>query len=236
MVEKTARVQSNDPTNPSVVLTIKGTVKQLIELDPAFLSIRASKGEAVEGKVTLVNHDRSPLEILDVKSANQEFTTKLKTLQKGQRYELIVKLHPQAETGRVNTTLTVLTNNKKSPQVLIPVLVTIAARVEASPDKLIFGKIDRAAMEKNPRSGNSLHRSIIVRSQEKGFKVTKVESTLPFVQLELVSPAQQGLPYNVKVALVKEKLKKGPFNGMVIVRTNDKEFAELKIPLTGEVN
>lgn len=237
MVQKTATVQSNDPSQPTVVLTIKSTIKQLIDILPGpYLSIQANKGETAEGKVTLVNNDSAPLKILDVKSANQDFTTALKTLEKGQRYELEAKLNRTGEAGRFNTTLTVTTDNKKQAQLLIPVMVQIMARVEAYPEKLVYGQINLESIEKNPQGSYMLNRMISVRSQEKGFKVTKVETTLPFVQPELVTPAQEGQPYSIKVTLAKDKLKKGPFSGTIIVRTNDKEFAEMKIPLTGEVN
>jgi hypothetical protein len=77
---------------------------------------------------------------------------------------------------------------------------------------------------------------ITILTQEKGFQVTAVETTLPFAHAELIAPAQEGQPYSIKVSLAKDELPKGPFNGMIIVRTNDKEFAELKIPIEGEVN
>jgi hypothetical protein len=237
-VQKSATVHSNDPTNPMVTLAIKGTVKQLIDILPSpYINIRVSKGEPVEGTVTLVNNDRSPLQILEVKSSNPEFTTHLKTVEKGQRYELQAKLNSAtAASSRFNTTLTVTTNNKKQAQVVIPVLAMIAARVEAFPERLTFGRLNLASLENNPQSNVLLNRTITVRSLVPEFKVTKVESSLPFVQLQLVTPQRQGSPYNVRVALVKEKLKKGPFDGTVVLRTNDKEFGELKIPLSGEVN
>jgi hypothetical protein len=238
LVQKTATVQSNDPAKPMMTLTLKATIKQLIDIQPSpFINIRVSKGEPVQGTVTLVNNGNSPLKILDVKSANPEFTTKVKALEQGKRYELQAKLNSKTPTApaRFNTTLTVTTNNEKQPELHIPVMAAIVARVEASPDRLTY-RIDLASIDKNPQNSYMLNRSVMVRGQEQGFKVTKVESTLPFVQLELTAPTQQGMPYSVKVSLVKDKLKKGPFSGDVIVRTNDKEFAELKILLSGDVN
>ena len=237
-VHKSATVYSNDPANPMVTLTIKGTVKKLIDILPSpYINIRVSKGEPVEGTVTLVNNDRSPLQILEVKSSNPEFTTHLKTLEKGQRYELQAKMNnAKTASGRFNTQLTVTTNNKKQAQLSIPVIVAIAARVEAFPERLTFGRLNLASLENNPQNNILLNRTITVRSLVPEFKVTKVESSLPFVRLQLVAPQRQGSPYSVKVALMKEKLKKGPFDGTVVLRTNDKEFGELKIPLSGQVN
>lgn len=237
-IQKSATVHSNDPANPMVTLSIKGTVKQLIDILPApYINIRVSQGQPVEGTVTLVNNDRTPLHILEVKSSNPEFATHLKTVEKGQRYELQVKLNgAKTVGGRFNTQLTVTTNNKKQPQLNIPVIAVIAARVEAFPERLTFGRLHLASLKDNPQSNVLLTRTITVRSLVPEFKVTHVESSLPFVQLQLVAPQRPGSPYNVRVALVKEKLRTGPFEGTITLRTNDREFSQLKIPLSGEVN
>jgi hypothetical protein len=236
-IQKSATVQTNDPTQPTMVLTIKATIRQLVDILPSpYVSIQAKKGQTAEGKVTLVNNDRAPLKILDVKSSNQDFSTHLKTLEKGKRYELETKLNKTDIPGGYHTTLTVTTDNKKSEKLTIPVMAAIMARVEAAPDRIIYGRINMEAINKNPQGENLLRRMIMIRSQEKGFKVTKVETTLPFVSWELINPVQEGQPYSIKISLAKEKLPKGQFNGTIIVRTNDKEFAEMKIPLTGDVN
>jgi hypothetical protein len=157
-------------------------------------------------------------------------------LENGKRYDLITKLNKADASGRYNTSLTVTTDNKKQEKLTIPVMVNIAARVEASPEKLVYGRISLESLDKNPRGAMLLNRMISIRSRDQGFKVTGVQTSLPFIQTEVVAPAQEGLPYNVKITVARDKLPKGAFNGMVIVRTNDKEFAEFKIPVTGDVN
>jgi hypothetical protein len=244
-----AWVYSNDPTNPLVRLTLRGTINQLVELLPSpSLFIRASQGETAQATLTLVNRDRSALKILDIESTNPEFTTKLRTLQVGQRYQLTVKLKAKKTDGQFTALLTVLTNKEKLPVIPIAVVATVAARVHVSPDQLAFGRIHRGSEGRGPREGigdstgspsdwvTSHQSRITIKSQEPGFKVTKAETTLPFVQLQIMAPTREGTPYGLRVALVKEKLKEGPFRGTIVVHTNDKKFAKLKIPITGEVH
>ncbi len=236
-ISKTATVVSNDPSQPQMTLTLKANIKQLIDILPGpYLSIQANRGETAEGKLTLVNNDSSPLKILGVESSNPEFTTTLKTLENGKKYEVVAKLNQTNTPGRFNANLTVTTDNKKQDKLTIPVMVQVAARVEATPEKLVYGRINLDYLSKNPRGSQMLNRTIVVRSREKDFKVTKVETTLPFVQSELIPPTAEGQPYSIRVTVAKEKLAKGPFNGNIVVRTNDKEFAEIKVPLVGEVN
>lgn len=236
-IQKTATVVSNDPLNPNVTLTIKANVKPVIDIQPAaYLSIQVEKGQPAEGKVTLINNDKQPLKILAVESQNPEFTTELKTVENGRRYDLIAKLNKTDAPGRYNTSVTVTTDNKKQEKLNIPVMVHIAARVEVSPERLVYGRISLESLDKNPRGAMLLNRTISVQSRNQGFKVTSAQSTLPFIQTEVINPAQDNLPYNVRITVARDKLPKGPFNGMVIVRTNDKEFSEFKIPVTGEVN
>jgi len=234
-----AWVYSNDPTTPLVRLALTGAINQLVELLPSpSLFIRASRGEMATGTLTLVNRDRSPLKILDIASTNPEFTTRLRTLEDGQRYQCAVKFKPQKVDGQFTALLTVHTNKEKLAKIPIAVVATVAARVQVSPEQLAFGQIHRGSGigRANDESRATNHESrITIKSQEPGFQVMKVETTLPFVRLELIAPAREGLPYGLKVALVKEKLKPGPFRGTILVSTNDKKFAKLKIPISGEV-
>ncbi|RMG48648.1 MAG: DUF1573 domain-containing protein [Acidobacteria bacterium] len=234
-IQKSARVFSNDPVRPVVRLFIKGTVTRLVDFDPQYVSLRINKGEPAEAKITITNNDRTPLKILDVESSNRDFTTRVRTIEAGKRYEVDVKLKPQSTGGRYHTTVTVTTNNQKSPQLRIPVMVMVTERVQALPERLTFGRIHRASLANNPNSRFLLNRTISVRSQTEGFRVIEVKSTLPFVKTELVAPQRDRFPYRIKVTLAQDELKPGPFNGFILVRTNDKEFAELKIPVSGEV-
>ncbi|MCS6804901.1 MAG: DUF1573 domain-containing protein [Acidobacteriota bacterium] len=236
-IQKTATVTSNDPINPNVTLTIKANVKPVIDIQPAaYISLEVDKGQPAQGKVTLINNDKQPLKILAVESQNPEFTAELKTVENGRRYDLIAKLNKTDAPGRYSTSVTVTTDNKKQEKVSIPVMVHIAARVEVSPERLVYGRINLESLDKNPRGAMLLNRTITVQSRDQGFKVTGAQSTLPFIQTEVINPAQSNLPYSVRITVARDKLPKGAFNGMVIVRTNDKEFSEFKIPVTGEVN
>lgn len=232
----TAWVYSNDPTNPLVRLTLRGTIHQLVQLLPSpSLVIRTTRGETAQASLTLVNRDHSPLKILGVASTNPEFTTKLRTLREGQHYELTVKLKAKKADGQFTALLTVLTNKEKLAKIPIAVVATVVPRVQVWPEQLVLGRIPLSLTQLNEPGLGEFARHMTIKSQTPGFRVTKVETTLPFVQLELIAPAREGMPYNLKVALVKERLKEGPFRGMIIVYTNDRKLAEVKIPISGEV-
>lgn len=183
----------------------------------------------------MVNRDRSPLKILGTEFTNQDFAAALRTLEEGQRYELLITLNPKDTDGQFVTLLTVLTNKEKLPKIPIAVVATIAARVQVWPEQLSFGQINLASMRQDPPRPAWLDQRISIHSQEPGFKVIKAETSLLFLHLELVEPPRENLPYHIRVTLVKEKLQRGPFSGTIIVQTNDQEFAAVKIPISGEV-
>jgi hypothetical protein len=239
LVQKNATVFSNDPAQPTVTLEIKAMVKQLVDVQPSpVISLQANPKQAAEGRVTIVNNDKTPLRILGVDSTSNshDFSTKLRTLEEGKRYELLVKLHPQTLAGRISDSLKVRTNNKKVPEVMVSVMATVAGRVQATPQTVDFGQLNLSAMGTTPKEANQLIRSIMLRSQEKDFKVLNVKSTISYIKPEMIPPAREGIGYRIKVSLLREKAKKGKIDGAIVIATNDKEFSELKIPVKGQIN
>jgi hypothetical protein len=132
-IEKTATVQSNDPAAQTMVLTIKSTVRQLIEVLPSpFINVQVNRGQPAEGGVTLVNHDKAPLQILSAEPDNQKFAVTVKPLEKGKRYEVRARLKDSTQPGRFNAMITVLTDHKKQGKLVIPVIVAVSAPAGAS--------------------------------------------------------------------------------------------------------
>lgn len=232
---KTATVISNDPNQKTVQLTIKVNVKTLVDVEPGpYIAIQAQSDQAAEGKVTIVNRDKTPLKILGVDLPSQDFTSKLRTLEDGKKYELAVHLKPRALGGQVAASLTLRTNNTKVPNVVIPVNAIVNGRVQATPQLVDFGLLEIGKLDTTPLY--QLVKPITIRSNDKTFQVQSVRSTLPFVKPELTPPPQEGAPYRIKVTLLKEKVKKGKIDGSIIIATNDMKLSEVKIPVKGEIN
>jgi hypothetical protein len=226
---------SNDPEKPTFQLLLKATVRKLVEVIPQpMIQLTANSGQSAEGKVTIVNRDKKPLKIEGIDSIGDDFKAHLRTVEEGNKYELSVKLNPKTLGGRVTAQVTVRTNNPKSPQVVIPVSADVTARIQANPQIVDFGQVSLKMPDTVPQSFYT--KGFSLRSQEKGFMVRDVKSTLAFVKPEVKPPSRDGLPYRINVTLLKEKIKKGKIEGSIVVATNDKQFSEVRIPVRGQVN
>jgi hypothetical protein len=128
-VQATAWIYTNDPAHKAVLLGVKAITHPLIEVLPApSLSMQVKKGEAAVGTLTLVNRDTSPLKIEALELNNKEYSAQLKTLEKGQRYEIVVKLGPKDTDGPVAGLLTIVTNKEKLPKIPIAVVTTVTTQ------------------------------------------------------------------------------------------------------------
>lgn len=232
----TAWVYTNDPDHRQVLLTLKGTVKVIVELQPSpSMEIRAQKGHVAESKLTLVNRHASPLEIVDVETTNPDFFTGLRALEPGQRYELTVGLKKNYADGVFVTQVTVVTDNKRLPRIPIAVVATVAPRTRVSPSRIAFGLIDSIAPASPPFNVFAFKQGITIVSDLNNFRITRAVSNLSFVQVEVYAPKREAQPHHVIVSLLKESLPRGPFSGTITLNTNDPELGEVIVPVTGEV-
>lgn len=127
-VQATAWVYTNDPAHPSVLLGMKAITRPLIDVLPSpSLSLQVNTGQSAVGTLTLVNRDTSPLSIEALELNNNDYSAQLKTLEKGQRYEITVRLGPRDSEGTVAALLTIVTNKPKLSQIPIAITTTITA-------------------------------------------------------------------------------------------------------------
>jgi hypothetical protein len=119
-VKRTIQVLSNDPTNPSAVLTMQGNLVQRIVWSEKDAWIRKLSNDSVASK-TLRLH--SPSEVLkfnidsvrvvdkDTKKESPYFTASLKPTKDGYDYDITVTTVPPLPDGMTATTLEVETDN-----------------------------------------------------------------------------------------------------------------------------
>lgn len=120
------------------------------------------------------------------------------------------------------------------PRLAIPVHLFIRNEVYANPDRIDFGTISLAQLEKSPDLLPYLTQTILIkRRQGEDFQI-KVQSDLPFLQI-VKTPDLGSTIYRLDISLVIEKLSRGKITGSIRILTNDRDFPELVIPVQGEV-
>jgi|SRR5437870_11533193 len=238
-------LHTNDPLAAHLRLHIKGRVRRLVEVLPRALFLSAFRWEVAEkqGALTLANHDESPLEILGVRSEGDRFTTRLASIEAGQRYRLAVNLLPSAPAGREQGRIIVDTNKG---EVAIMVFTFIKEKVYANPPEVDLGRLSLEQLEKQPSLLDFRSETVFIyKHHGQDFRI-RVESSLPFIGVEKTPPEGPGAVVNIprqgptgifelRVIPIKDRLQPGKFQGTIRVFTNDEEFPELLIPVRVEV-
>jgi hypothetical protein len=101
---KTITVETDDPQSPTTVLTLKATIAQLLELQPAFVFWQA--GEEAKPKTILAKAGQGvTLKNLEVTSSSGDFTAKVER-GSGEGY-FKINVQPKDTAKALNATLTV---------------------------------------------------------------------------------------------------------------------------------
>src|SRR5262249_28453518 len=87
-----------------------------IEFDPmpAFF-VSTQRGEDKTTSIEIKNHQREPLDIVNVLHSGSRFITKLETLEEGRRYRLSLKLKGDGPAGRQTEPITLVTSSRERP-------------------------------------------------------------------------------------------------------------------------
>jgi hypothetical protein len=104
---KNVTVETDDPTNPTTVLTLKAVIPQEIEITPAFVFWR--QGEAPNPKTIVVRAGKDfPLKDLKATSSSSDFQAKVEHTGSG---EFKIDVQPRETTHPASATLTIQPEN-----------------------------------------------------------------------------------------------------------------------------
>ncbi|HQN97366.1 MAG TPA: DUF1573 domain-containing protein [Thermoanaerobaculales bacterium] len=231
-ISKSILIMTNDPTEPTVSVVIKANVQPIVEVLPRpLIRFNAVQREPMTQKVVVVATDASrPFKVTKVESNVPFLTTAVRRLEgseliadkPGDQYEVAVALADGAPVGPVSGTVTIVTDNPKAEQVPVKVYGVVRALLHVTPTQLEFGSVEAKA-----RPGRNL---IVVNNRTEGsVKVTGAAIDDPAFDAS-VATIEEGKRYQVTVT-VKGDAAAGPRNATLTVKTTDRDFPELKVPV-----
>jgi len=137
-VMKTVTVTSNDKSQPSVGLQLKGTVWKPIEVNPQFaaLNVPAESKEPAKTEVKIVNNMSEVLEVWAPESNNKAFTAEVKTNTAGKEFVVTISTVPPLEAGNIQATITLKTSSTNMPVVNITAWANVQAVVIVNPPQI----------------------------------------------------------------------------------------------------
>src|SRR5262245_37049485 len=170
-----AVLRLNDPDQPTVTLTLSGVVKLPVEVRPfpaVFFSVW--KGESAERRVTIVNNEERPLNILGLKPDGNHFVASLQTVEPGMTYSLLVKIPPETPPGRYTEAVYLESDHPALPRLKIAVNVFVKTDIYMSPEIVDFGVVSLEQLARASSLLEFLTQTLLVKKRQGEFEITSI--------------------------------------------------------------
>lgn len=164
----TITVTFDRPRYAQVQLQTDVTIRTNVVIEPGAAGLgTVDQGSAVEQKVTVTRTGKSDWRILEVKSTNPHISGEAVETQRDRgrvSYELSVRLDPTTPAGYLRDHLLLVTNDRVTEQVPLPVEAVVQAPIVVSPASLFMGVV---------QPGQKVTKPLVVRGK-KPFRITAV--------------------------------------------------------------
>jgi len=155
-VQKPINIESNDPTNPTLQLLIKGIVSADFQISPNTMMLQKDSPEALASASVIVKSLKNePFEILTSQSESGKLKIRWDKLPDESAYQVTANLEDRYEPGQYGDKITLETNHPTRKQLEVSVLVVVPAPISVAPSKLVLPQetsspISRTIVLKNP--------------------------------------------------------------------------------------
>ncbi len=233
-IAKTVQVFTNDAVSPELELVIKADVRALIEVDPGYARFLTVMGQQSEPSRQLlwaetedelvVESVRSPYPFLEA-SLREASEDERRSGRSGRQWVVDLRLKPNAPLGPLADYVVVRTNNRRLPELRIPVSGYVRPVVAAVPASVDFGRKELDEPQ--------LAVVELTHLGEGTIRLGEVTSSLGGLEAA-VEPLEAGKRYKLTVTL-KPGLPRGPFNGKLTIPTSSRVQPMLEIDVRGVV-
>ena len=222
---KTVRVYSNDPQQPSIVLTLKGSVIPDVVVDPPRVFFgNVKKGSADSITVTVAGSEQNTVKILDVDSRSSDIALKVEDTKTdhGPGKKITVKLNENLPVGTIRSRIAVKTSSEKNPVIQIPVFAKITGEVQMVPADVSFGLIE------GPLNQEAVQRVTMESTAGHPVRILSADSDNPDVAVEVNSP-EDGSKNELLVRL--KQGTSGMIRALVTIVTDHPDSTQNKLTL-----
>jgi len=229
---KGASIESNDPDNPHMALSVRGKEIPYVNVEPdGTVYLHGRYGEAIEQDLTVSSNEKDlDLKVLEVRSnIDDKITYAVEPAETKGSYTLKVYKNPKLPTLSTYGTITVVTNSKKAPETTVQVHVMTKGSITVSPSILNYGAV-KFTDDNGP--GTPETKTLTVTRSSGSFKIRDLAiSNANFKgTVEPVTPGQQ---YRINIIFSPPVLKtaKQAEVGEMIIHTDDPMEPAVRVQL-----
>jgi hypothetical protein len=180
---KIISVESSDPKQPTLVLTLEGTAVEEIRVQPNQIFFgRITTDSVVTGVVEITVQSTNVVKVLRTSSNTSNLTAATEPSPDGKLIRVIIGTRPPLERGTLRGNVHIETDHPKFPSMDIAVSAFVVSDITFAPEEL-------PVLE---AVGQPASRYVLVRSETgKKFQIVKVEMPVPSMTYK-VQPVEAG--------------------------------------------
>ncbi len=226
-VKKGLTVESNDPENKFVRLTIGGKVVSEVAVEPRYLNWETIQpGDSPRPKRLSIRFLRGRGLRLEKIQSESPSVVLTKESEDENKAVYSVSLAENLPTGRFTGRITIQSNSERVPEVHVPFHGQVQGNVKVIPHILSLGRLT---------PGKALTRHLRVsKTGKQGFTVQKVKATTQAIATE-IDEEKEGARYRIKVTYTPESEAQGRIAERITILVNDGKEVFLEVPLYGTV-
>jgi hypothetical protein len=232
-IEKHITVPSNDPQSPSISLSIKANVKQVVEVSPAQVPVGAIRpGVVTNVTVTVRRTDGQKLAISNIQPSNKQLLTRVEPAEgtNDQSAKITITIKGEGRPRILNDNVKVFIEGVTQPVATVAIVGQLLGDVSVSPEQLYWPITDPSRVPPANVEAQTIRRVAVTSTRpEQSLEVKNLSSSLKDLSVELVT-VQTGKTYSV-VARFAETPKESE-RGTISFETNTSTQPKITIPVT----
>ncbi len=227
-VKKAITVETNDPKNARVRLSISGKVIADVMVTPRYINFRNVDKASLPAPLQLEVRvrEKAGLKIQDV-SVDNPYVVLEERKRSETEAKYSVSLAEKVPIGRLSGKIHIKTNSKKSPKMQVHCYAFVQGNVKLTPQVVSFGVI---------RPGQTSSREITLKGKAgESFSVDGVKATTDAITSEVL-PGKEGESYRVRVTYDPGGKTKGRVSERLTILVKGKEEEVLEVPVYGNIH
>ena len=235
---KSAVVQSDDPAQPGVDISIQFSSHPLVKLsnDRLFAPsvVAEEKFRLPPVRLEAANPQR-PLLAPAAVSDRPDLKPILTTVKKGLLYELNAEYSGNDAPGsRLNGTITVTTGLTEQPEFKVAYLLVIIGRVRATPGEIQYGFITKSDLAARPEAYARTFQIDYPGGKGRKLAIKKISADSPALTVVPATPPAGDGHYSYTLRLSPE-IPAGMLHATLLIQTGDSKMPLLKIPVSATI-
>lgn len=189
-------------------------------------SARAPKGTPATGVLTLTNISGKPVKITGLSTAGRAVSSSFNMLEEGKRYAVNLASSSELTVGTHRDTLIIRTDDKETPELKVPIEITVIPAVMTSPSNLEF---DLTSLKGEEGELKGINKFLWLRlARGNGIEVTSIKCDLPFIQAKINSKDGHSIVLRVGFSA---RPPAGNYFGTLQVVTNIDSAGTIEVPI-----